>query len=66
MGRFQESGRVRRPASDTQGFATRGEREAGPYLSLVLPHYRWLQAFKCTMKKQCNNSVKIADKIACI
>jgi hypothetical protein len=28
MGRFRKSGQVRRPATDTEGFAARGEREA--------------------------------------
>ena len=28
MGRFQESGQVRRPASDNPAYAARGEREA--------------------------------------
>ena len=40
MGRFQKQGRVRRPAGDTQGFAARGEREAGQNLPLVFPHRR--------------------------
>ena len=42
MGRFQKQGRVRRPASDNQGFAARGEREADQNSPLVLPHHRCL------------------------
>jgi hypothetical protein len=52
MGRFQKPGRVRRPASDTLGFAARGEREAGHISTLVLPHHRQLLVLMIMLKTQ--------------
>ena len=57
MGRFQKSGRVRRPASDTLGFAARGEREAGQNSTLVLPHHRPLQILIRKLKLQQNEEI---------